>query len=85
MSRMTSQTPMKKIWQMIRRISGKADPAAISHLKVNSSTIEQPGEIADNLHPPLPILAHQSTTPTAFNDSKLEKRRNKLSSPQIGV
>ena len=34
---------------MIRRISGKADPPAISHLKVNNSTIEQSGIIADIL------------------------------------
>ena len=56
---MTSQTPMKKIWQMIRRISGKADPAAISHLKVNNSTIEQPGEIADIL---ASTIAHNSSS-----------------------
>ena len=56
---MTSQTPMKKIWQMIRRISGKADPAAISHLKVNNSIIEQPGEIADIL---ATTIAHNSSS-----------------------
>ena len=58
-SRMTSQTPMKKIWQMIRRISGKADPAAISHLKVNSRSIVQPGEIADIL---ASTIAHTSSS-----------------------
>ena len=56
---MTSQTPMKKIWQMIRRIGGKADPAAISHLKVNSSTLEQPGENADIL---VSTIAHNSSS-----------------------
>ena len=58
-SKMSSQTPMKKIWQMIRRISGKADPAAISHLKVNNSTIEQPSELADIL---ASTIAHNSSS-----------------------
>ena len=58
-SRITSQTPMLKIGQMIRRISGKADPAAISHLRVNNNTIEQPGEIADLL---ASTIAHNSSS-----------------------
>jgi len=44
-SKLNSQTPMKKIWQMIRRINGKPSPAAISHLKINNTTIEQLTEI----------------------------------------
>jgi hypothetical protein len=44
---------------MIRRISGKADPATISHLKVNNNTIEQPGEIADIL---ASTIAHNSSS-----------------------
>ena len=44
---------------MIRRISGKADPAAISHLEVNNGTIEQPGEIADIL---ASTIAHISSS-----------------------
>ena len=34
-------------------------------------------------HPPLPVTVHQITIPTAFNDSNLGNRRNKLGSDQI--
>ena len=41
-SQLRSQTPMKKIWNMVRRISGKPATTSNSHLKVNGTTIEQP-------------------------------------------
>jgi hypothetical protein len=58
-SRLNSQTPMKKIWQMIRRISGKPTSMGMSHLKVNGSTIEQPTEIANAL---AVTIAHNSSS-----------------------
>jgi len=48
-SRLNSQTPMKKIWSMVRRISGKPSPMITSHLKVNGINIEQPVEIANSI------------------------------------
>jgi hypothetical protein len=47
-SRLNSQTPMKKIWSMVRRISGKPSTMTFSHLKVNNHNIEQPIEIANS-------------------------------------
>ena len=44
---------------MIRRISGKPDPAATSHLIVNNTTIEQPTEIADILSS---TISHNSSS-----------------------
>ena len=66
---------MKEIWQMIRRIGGKADPAAISHLKANNSTIEQPGESADIL---ASTIAHNSSS-DHYTDrfQRLESREEK--------
>jgi len=48
-SRLNSQTPMNKIWNMVRRISGKPTPMTTSHLKVNGVTIEQPNAIANSI------------------------------------
>ena len=48
-SRLTTQTPMKKIWSMVRRISGKPAPLTKSHLKLNGANIETPLDIANTI------------------------------------
>jgi hypothetical protein len=45
--RLNSNTPAKKVWDMVRKISGKAQPAAVHHLVVNNNKIENPQEIAN--------------------------------------
>jgi len=74
-SKLNNQTPMKKIWQMIRRISGKPTPAAISHLKNNNTTIEQPPEIANII---ASAIAHNSSS-DHYTDSfqRLKSRQEK--------
>jgi len=73
---------MKKIWQMIRHISGKSTPAAISHLKINNTTVEQPTEIANII---ASTIAHNSSS-DHYTDSfhrlksRQEKREIKFSS-----
>ena len=57
-SKLNSQTPMKKIWSMIRRISGRPTTTPTNHLLVNSTSIEQPTEIADTL---ASTFAHNSS------------------------
>ena len=68
--------PMKNIWHMIRRISGKLDPAATSHLIVNNTTIEQPTEIADTGGGGL------THTPTSVGATKVHGRQ--LSEAKLG-
>ena len=46
-SHINSQTPMNKIWKIVRRISGKPSTTANTHLKVSGITIEQPFDIAN--------------------------------------
>ena len=48
-SRLNSKTPMKKIWNMVKRISGKPTSIGCSHLKINGVNIEQPADIADSI------------------------------------
>ena len=48
-SKLTSNTPLKQIWSMVRRISGKHSTAPVSHLKVNGTTVEEPRDIANTI------------------------------------
>jgi hypothetical protein len=40
---------MKKVWGMVKCISGKSQPSAIHHLLVSDSKIEHPKDIAITL------------------------------------
>ena len=48
-SKLNSSTPMKKVWKMVKRISGKSQPASNSHLLVDNNKIEHPQDIANTL------------------------------------
>jgi hypothetical protein len=48
-SKLTTRTPMKKCWDMIRRISGKGGGARIKHLNKNGQNITNPKDIANTL------------------------------------
>ncbi len=48
-SRITTKTPMKKVWDMIRRISGKTQQNVIHHLVSSNNKIEHPHEIANTI------------------------------------
>jgi hypothetical protein len=48
-SKLNTQTPLKKVWNMVRRISGKPTPVTVKHLKHNNATIESPHDIANTL------------------------------------
>ena len=62
-SRINSQTPMTKIWKMVRRISGKPSTTANTHLKVNGVNIEQPFDIAKHHQlPQIHILKSMALT-----------------------
>jgi hypothetical protein len=58
-SKLNSQTPMKKVWNMVRRISGKPSPITVTHLKINNASVELPQEIANTLGT---TLAHISSS-----------------------
>jgi len=63
---------MKKIWQMIRRFSGKPTHAAISHLNINNTTIEPPTEIANII---ASTIAHNSSSDHYTNSFQRRKSR----------
>jgi hypothetical protein len=48
-SKLNCNTPAKKVWDMVRRISGKSQPSATHHLVVDSNRIEHPEDIANTI------------------------------------
>jgi hypothetical protein len=41
---------MKKVWEMVKRISGKSQRSTIHHLLVNDNKIEHPKDVANLAH-----------------------------------
>jgi hypothetical protein len=58
-SRINSQTSSKKVWNMIRKISGKYIPASTTHLTKNGSTITDRKDIANTL---AETMSHNSSS-----------------------
>lgn len=48
-SKLNSSTPMKKVWNMVKRISGKSQPSYVRHLLIDNNKIENPQDIANAL------------------------------------
>jgi len=74
---------MKNIWQIVRRISGKSTPAALSHLKINNTTIERPTEIANIIASTIACNSSSDHYTDSFQRLSLDKKNKKLNSPQI--
>jgi hypothetical protein len=47
--RLSVQTPTKKIWSMVRLISGKSAPLTKSNLKVNGVSVKQSIEVENTI------------------------------------
>ena len=58
-SKLNSRTPMKKIWDMVRKISGKFSTTPITHLQQNNTLIDNPQDIANTLGS---TLSHNSSS-----------------------
>jgi hypothetical protein len=48
-SKLTSNTSAKRVWDMVKRICGKSQPSAIHHLMVDNNRMEHPQNIANTL------------------------------------
>jgi hypothetical protein len=46
---MPSTMAWQKVWEMVKRISGKSQPSTIHHLLVNDNKVEHPKDIANTL------------------------------------
>ena len=58
-SRLNTRTPVKKVWQMIKRIAGKPQSTTVSHLQVSGTAVDQPDKIADAL---ASTISHNSSS-----------------------
>jgi len=77
-SKLNSRTPIKKTWDMIRKILGKKSNPHVSQLKVNNSFITNKKEIADTIGET--ISQHSSSTnySTEFQRFKDQKEKTRL-------
>jgi potassium voltage-gated channel Eag-related subfamily H protein 8 len=66
---------MKKIWNMIRRITGKPTTASINHLKANGVTIEQPTDIANSLASTIAFNSSSDHYTDTFQRYKAQQER----------
>lgn len=77
-SRLTTRTPTKKVWNMIQRISGKRQASFVSHLKVDGSTVEQPQEIANTLASTISYNSSSDHYTHTFQEYKNKLERHAL-------
>ena len=78
-SRPNSQTPLKKVWGMVRRISGKPSPITLNHLKVNGTTVESPQDIANTLGSTLSYNSSTAHYTDTFKQYKSVQERRPVS------
>ena len=74
-SRLNSRTPVKKVWQMIKRIAGKPQPTTVSHLEVNGTTVDQPHDIANTLASTISHNSSSSHYTTVFQHYKAQAEK----------
>ena len=55
-SKLNNRTPMKKCWDMIRKISGKRGGMKVHHLSKNGATITDVKDIANEIGETLSLI-----------------------------
>lgn len=77
-SKLNSRTPTKKIWDMVRKISGKPGTSTISHLKTNNSTIEEPISIVNTLGSSIANNSSSTHYSNSFRKYKLQQEKSRI-------
>jgi hypothetical protein len=77
-SKLNSNTPSKRVWDMVRKISGKAQPAAFHHLVVNNNKVENPQEIANTIASTVSVNSSQEQYSKEFQKFKSEQEKRPL-------
>ena len=77
-SKLNSRTPIKKTWEMIRRISGKNNRSKISFLKTANSTASTPLEISNTLADTISKNSSSSHYSKKFQIYKKHQERSAL-------
>ena len=78
-SKLNSRSSMKKVWNMVRKISGKGQTSSVSHLqKSDSELITNKKDIADCLAETFSKNSSSANYSEAFQKVKHEKEKTKL-------
>ncbi len=77
-SKLNTRTPIKKCWDMIRKISNKGGGAKVKHLIKNGQTISEPKEIANTLGATISKNSSSSNYSTKFQKVKAQRERKHL-------
>jgi ribonuclease HI len=77
-SKLNSRTPIKKTWDMIRKILGKKHNPHISQLKVNNSFITNKKDIADTIGDTISQNSSSTNYSAEFQRFKNQKEKNRL-------
>jgi hypothetical protein len=66
---------MKKVWKMVKRISGKSQPSAIHHLLLNDNQIEQPEDIANIFASTISFNSSHEHYSKSFGKSRVQEEK----------
>ena len=77
-SKLSSRTSSKKVWEMIRKINGKSKPSAISHLKLNGKNITKNEDIANVIADKISMNSSSENYDRRFQQTKEKSEKNKL-------
>ena len=75
-SKLTASTPAKKVWEMLKRISGKSAPGTARHLVVDDGKrIEHPKDIANTIGSTLSYNSSSENLPKSFQKIKTQQEK----------
>ena len=77
-SKLNNSTPSKKVWEMVKRISGKHQPTGIHHLVVNNNKIENPQDIANAIASQLAYNSSAKHLTKNFQKFKTQQEKNPI-------
>jgi hypothetical protein len=69
---------MKKVWEMVKRISGISQPSAIHHLLVNDNKVEHPTDIANTVACTISFNSSHEHDSKSFEKSQVQQEKRPL-------
>jgi hypothetical protein len=69
---------MKKVWEMVKRISGKSQPSITRHLLVNDNKMEHPKDIANTLACIISFNSSHEHYRKCFEKSRVQQEKRPL-------
>jgi hypothetical protein len=69
---------MKKVWEMVKRISGELQPTAIHHLLVDDNKTEHPEDLANTLASTISFNSSHEHYGKSFEKSRVQQEKRPL-------